>query len=566
VSADATVWHRVCDLADRLANPILVREMRAKFRGRRAFLTLAAFVTLECIAFFAQFMHYATATEYPTGSLREMPGVGRAVFEAFALVLIALVALFTPAAAAGAFALEREKKTLEFLELTLLAPWEIVAGKLAVSVLYVMLMGVTALPILSLVFILGGVSPGEVAVVFVVAAMLALTIGAIGVYQSAVHAKAQSATSVTYLVSGMLVMFVMSLLADGMRRAGARSWAIVFSTPSIPFFHTHVSPILLVGISTLVVVNVLVQYAAGQLRRREYDSSGGERQSLFIAYVAVLASYVGLSLPQHASFAQGALGGYAHLQLFMVMAFMFAPAVVPVTGAERRMPQAEAMRFAVSPLTGFSDRLTAFPGFQVVLSVAAAAILAATHVLLDPHWPPFWAAWTAVNLVLLVGSTGLALLLTASARAADRLFGELPQILRLTFVSLVTLSVFAAELLPRGVLSGTSNPDGLPGWAVALVYLSPIRALASADECSSGGSPSFRHFRSDVPWSDLAYFQGKHEVPACIGFTLLWLGIGIASLRAIAFLHRPNRPGDATPPRAAVAPVAPAATSSRPAP
>ena len=72
-------------------------------------------------------------------------------------LLFILVVLSVPAVAGGSISLEREKKTLDVLLTTNLNPWRIITGKLEASLGVVLILTVSALPVLSLVVVFGGI-------------------------------------------------------------------------------------------------------------------------------------------------------------------------------------------------------------------------------------------------------------------------------------------------------------------------------------------------------------------------------------------------------------------------
>lgn len=75
-------------------------------------------------------------------------------------LLFILVVLSVPAVAGGSISLEREKKTLDVLLTTNLNPWRIITGKLEASLGVVLILTVSALPVLSLVVVFGGIGLG----------------------------------------------------------------------------------------------------------------------------------------------------------------------------------------------------------------------------------------------------------------------------------------------------------------------------------------------------------------------------------------------------------------------
>src|SRR5215471_20981753 len=75
-------------------------------------------------------------------------------FTRFTLVQFALILLITPGVTAGAIAEEKERKTLKFMLTTELRGYEIVLGKLAARLAYMLLLILTGLPFLALLLLL----------------------------------------------------------------------------------------------------------------------------------------------------------------------------------------------------------------------------------------------------------------------------------------------------------------------------------------------------------------------------------------------------------------------------
>ena len=87
---------------------------------------------------------------------------GRTLFQVLFSFQAGLVALITPALTSGAVTIEREQQTYQMLATCGLKPRHVIWGKLTAAVAFVALLLTSSLPLVSLSFLLGGVSPGEV--------------------------------------------------------------------------------------------------------------------------------------------------------------------------------------------------------------------------------------------------------------------------------------------------------------------------------------------------------------------------------------------------------------------
>lgn len=123
------------------------------------------------------------------------------------------IGLMVPAFTAGAISGERERQTMEVLLTTKMSPWEIVKGKYWSSIMRMLLMLVSGLPIFALVFIYGGVSFLQVLMIVGSIITSLMFFAGIGVYFSAVLKKTSSATIMTFLAMGFYMLGTVLLVA-----------------------------------------------------------------------------------------------------------------------------------------------------------------------------------------------------------------------------------------------------------------------------------------------------------------------------------------------------------------
>lgn len=109
---------------------------------------------------------------------------GETFLLAFLVIQQVAVLLLTPVYAGGAIAEEKEKGRLDFLLTAPLSRWELVMGKLAARLVFVLAVVAVGLPVLSFTLLFGGVDPGRVLAGFVVAVVSAVSVGAFSVMLS----------------------------------------------------------------------------------------------------------------------------------------------------------------------------------------------------------------------------------------------------------------------------------------------------------------------------------------------------------------------------------------------
>ena len=184
---------------------VLAKELRTRMRGRRAAVVITLYLLL--LSTLGGMMLYSQLQELRLGLNPGMaPSVGLQLFGTLSQVQLFLVIFIVPGLTGPAIAGERDRQTLELLLSTQVSALWIVLGKLLASLSYVFLLMVASLPLFSLVFLFGGVSPGQVALAFVISLVSALTLGAMGVFLSVLIRRGPTATVIAYAVTFMLLI------------------------------------------------------------------------------------------------------------------------------------------------------------------------------------------------------------------------------------------------------------------------------------------------------------------------------------------------------------------------
>ncbi len=192
-------------------NPVLRRELIERWRGRRAFWVLTAYVGLLVLvtlllywigqSFLEQQMRWGGFQVLAAG-----PTVGRFLFENLLAFVLLLVLFIAPGYAAAQISGERERRTLALLQITLVKPRQIVAGKLAASVAWLLLLVLAALPVGAIAFFLGGVSLGDLARGLVTVVVVAVSVAALSLGISSLTRKTTASVVITYAVVLTLIL------------------------------------------------------------------------------------------------------------------------------------------------------------------------------------------------------------------------------------------------------------------------------------------------------------------------------------------------------------------------
>lgn len=192
--------------------PVLRQEMRVRQRGIKPFgvmfiyvaiLTLLAlFVLNESNAFIYQNSY---GPQQSASSQSELARTGRQLFSVISFTQLVMILLIVPSYSAGTISSEREKGTFDLLALTLLGSSSIVTQKLVAAMAQAAMLLLSSLPIVGVVFLLGGVSPLEVFTAYLILFTTAAMVSSFGVLSSCLFSYSRSSTFTTYL--GVFLFF-----------------------------------------------------------------------------------------------------------------------------------------------------------------------------------------------------------------------------------------------------------------------------------------------------------------------------------------------------------------------
>lgn len=206
-------------------NPIIVKELRSRMRGGRAFATLTVILLLMGGIMYAMLQIILAQARFSTVL---SPQVGQAMFAALAYLELFMICAITPAVTSGAISSEKEKQTYEMLMATPLSPTSILWGKMVSAMSYVLLLLFAGVPLASLVFIFGGVAPREMLRSLLVLLVVAGTLGILGMFYSALFGRTGRATVASFITVVLLMMgpLFVAVLVGVMRGSEPPRWVL----------------------------------------------------------------------------------------------------------------------------------------------------------------------------------------------------------------------------------------------------------------------------------------------------------------------------------------------------
>lgn len=178
-------------------NPVYKREMTLSSRSVKLSIIVLAFnVLLAAAALLSMFLmleDVKMTSEIRYSSFMEL-------YVMVASIEFLLIALIIPSMTAGSISGEREKQTLDLMLTTKMKPADIVFGKLISSFDTIFMLVISSFPILSLVFIYGGVKLYDLFVLLLLFYSTAIFVGSLSIWLSAVFKRTSVATVLSYVL------------------------------------------------------------------------------------------------------------------------------------------------------------------------------------------------------------------------------------------------------------------------------------------------------------------------------------------------------------------------------
>lgn len=287
-------------------NPLLKKELRTRLRGNTIFVIENAYLLLLTCVFLIMFV---SSPFVMRGLSWE---IGRNLFETIGYMQILLLVVASPTIVASTLTLEREQKTLDMLLATPLSIGQIARSKLMASLSIFFVLLLVSLPMISICFILGGVSPGEIGWAYFLTAEGILLAGAIGLCYSAYFKRTIAAvpmgslTIIALLIATIVIDQALSeavgllnpLLAFS---AMSSSWTTEFFALEIPFWVSNI-------ILNILLFLAIFAYTIEILREEKRRASVGARVFLLLFYFCAFVFLLGSTIEMGPKFSNVSRG------------------------------------------------------------------------------------------------------------------------------------------------------------------------------------------------------------------------------------------------------------------
>jgi ABC-type transport system involved in multi-copper enzyme maturation permease subunit len=545
-----------------LENPILARELRTRMRGSRAFWLLFGYVAILAAILFITYLAWWNSVQ---GDLTNGGGaaggaaqVGKIFYSTLFTVQALMIGIITPSLTAGGISIEKEQRTFDLLTVSLMPRRSIVIGKLVSALAFVALLLTASLPLVSLSFLLGGVSPAEVLSAYGLLLVTAFLYGSMGMACSSV---AKNTTTSTVMTTGAIIVLFVATLPLSLVALTGSIGAPALSNPN-GIGLSALNPIgaltagtiteTYFGVSvpawfTALVINglfgtILTLVAIHRLDYPRTDRSGWLR--LLTALLVGLLAFCVYGMFARGSGFAGNVSTQFGIAVFVTLLGLIP--LVPLFATADGLPERGGVSGVFNPFrlgrgeapSGVLYVIALAVLCAVVLSVGTASAPVATPVATPTPGPrgmppagPSPGSVTPLNIA--VGTVADLLLLSVAVAWGFGCFGVFCSALtrnRWSALGLVAGVMVIAYLIPfTAVAARASTTEKATVWD-NLLYLSPLSGgLAIVAQATSDKTSDFRTWAGDA-----LFFS---NVPPAYVISMLYFVLGAAFLVAAHLVH-----------------------------
>ena len=144
-------------------NAILSNEITIRMRHGRTFVMVTLYASALAALVIAVWLGTSEERGFRYGSAPFESGFGQTVFMTIMITQICLISFAAPALTASCITGEKERRSFDLLATSLIGPWGLAIGKLLSALAHVGVLIVSSVPLVTVCFLFGGISPTEVA-------------------------------------------------------------------------------------------------------------------------------------------------------------------------------------------------------------------------------------------------------------------------------------------------------------------------------------------------------------------------------------------------------------------
>ncbi len=229
---------------------LLTKELRSRLRSERtAWLLVIYVLILGLIGALVVVIASGSNSSGPGAFGSNLSTAGLTLYILLTLLQLFLVVFTTPAFTATAINGEKERQTFDMLMSSSLTGVALNGGKLVAGLVNTLLLIAASIPLFSLVFFFGGVSPLQFFGALVVYITTAFVVGAISLFFSTILRRPAASTAVAYLVGliwllGPLFITYIYIAVNRSYSFGNQYWQVIsVFNPLLAMYTTYPSQV-----------------------------------------------------------------------------------------------------------------------------------------------------------------------------------------------------------------------------------------------------------------------------------------------------------------------------------
>jgi ABC-type transport system involved in multi-copper enzyme maturation permease subunit len=173
---------------------LLTKELRLTMRRERTVWLMITYVLLLGL------VGWLTLHTMDINISTNWSNIGPTLYTLLLIVQLLLVLFITPTFTATTINGEKERQTFDLLLCSRLSPLALIGGKLLSGLTNSLLLIAASLPLFSLVFFFGGVSPVEALIALTIFVITALLVATVGIFCSTLVARPAVSTALAYML------------------------------------------------------------------------------------------------------------------------------------------------------------------------------------------------------------------------------------------------------------------------------------------------------------------------------------------------------------------------------
>jgi ABC-type transport system involved in multi-copper enzyme maturation permease subunit len=221
---------------------LLVKELRLRMRRERTIWLIVLYILLMGLIGWFFIGRFSNFNGSGNTTLND---IGTDLYMLLSIVQLILIIFITPAFTATAVNGEKERQTLDLLLCSRISAFSLIGGKLVAGLANALLLIAASIPLFSLVFFFGGITPFQISSALLVFVSTALIIGTFSLFCSTLILRPAVSTSVAYMAS---VLWIFLPLVIFITLYASSNWYQMFSSAGLfqsPLLLNQPSPLLL---------------------------------------------------------------------------------------------------------------------------------------------------------------------------------------------------------------------------------------------------------------------------------------------------------------------------------